>query len=194
MRVIRSAWGVVAISVIASMSIAFGITVLITPEYESRAQMFVSTSNQIRSDVYETNVFSQQVVGSYAELATGTVLASKVVSDLGLDLTPAELTEKVTTSYSPATVVFDIVATDNSPELARDIANTMGTELSELVSAIEVSTNGDAPSHEVKFYSLAEASDSPISPNTVMYLAIGAVVGLLIGSALVLARHRIASR
>ena len=190
MRVIRAGWGVVAISVIASMSIAFGITVLITPEYESRAQMFVSTSNQIRSDVYETNSFSQQVVSSYAEAVTGTALASKVVSDLALDLTPAQLTEKVTTSYSPATVVFDIVATDNSPELARDIANTMGTELSELVSEIEVSTNGDAPSHGVKLYSLAEASDTPISPNTVMYLAIGAGVGLLI----VLVRHRIANR
>ena len=190
MRVIRAGWGVVAISVIASMSIAFGITVLITPEYESRAQMFVSTSNQIRSDVYETNSFSQQVVAAYAEMVAGTVLASKVVSDLALDLTPAQLTEKVTTSYSPATVVFDIVATDNSPELARDIANTMGTELSELVSEIEVSTNGDAPSHGVKLYSLAEASDTPISPNTVMYLAIGAGVGLLI----VLVRHRIANR
>lgn len=93
-------------------------------------------------------------------------------------------------TYSPETVVFDIVATDTSPELARDIANTMATELATVVADLEAPGDGEPPSVALKMYSQAEASDSPISPNTVAYLAWGAAVGLLIGTALMLIRHR----
>ena len=190
-RTVIAGWRVVAVSIALSIATAFGITSLITPVYESRTQMFVSTSGQsFRPDVYEGNLFSQQAIPSYAELVTNEALASKVIADLALDLTPAELIDKVTTSSSPDTVVFDIVATDTSPELARDIANTMATELSALVAELNAPGNGEPPSVALKMYSQAEASDAPIRPNTLAYLVGGAAVGLLIGTALVSARHR----
>lgn len=190
-RTVIAGWRVVVVSIALSMVTAFGITSLITPVYESRTQMFVSTSGQsFRPDVYGGNLFSQQAIPSYAELVTNEALASKVIADLALDLTPAELIDKVTTSSSPDTVVFDIVATDTSPELARDIANTMATELSALVAELDAPGDGEPPSVALKMYSQAEASDAPIRPNTLAYLVGGAAVGLLIGTALVFARHR----
>lgn len=190
-KTVIAGWRVVAVSIALSMATAFGITSLITPVYESRTQMFVSTSGSSTvSDTYVGNLFVGQAVSSYAGLVTNEALASKVIADLALDLTPAELIDKVSTSSSPDTVVFDVVATDTSPELARDIANTMATELSALVAELNAPGDGEPPSVALKMYSQAEASDAPISSSTLAYLVGGAAVGLLIGTALVFARHR----
>lgn len=190
-RTMMTGWRVVAVSIALSMAAAFGITLLMTPVYESRAQMFLSTSGAKYSpDVYEGNLFSQQAIPAYAGLVTNDVVASTVIADLALDLTPAQLADKVTMVYSSETVVFDIVATDSSPQLARDIANSMARELSAVIADLEAPEDGGDPSVALRMRSEAEVSDAPISPNTVAYLAWGAAVGLLIGIAAVLARHR----
>ena len=136
------------------------------------------------------NLYSQQAIPSYAQLVKGDFLTSRVVADLALDLTPAELADKVTMTYSPETVVFDIVATDTSAEIAREIANTTARELSAVVSELEAPQDGEAPVVVLRTVSEADASNAPISPNTVGYLLWGAAAGLLIGIALVLVRHR----
>ncbi|MDV8055951.1 YveK family protein [Rhodococcus sp. IEGM 1343] len=184
-------WRVVAVSIALSMAAAFGITLLMTPVYESRAQMFVSTPNQtFRQDEYRADLFSQQRIAAYAELVKGNLLASTVVADLALDFSPAELAQKVTVSYSADNVVFDIVATDSSPELAHDIANTMAIELSTVVAQLEAPEDGGTPAAAVGIRNQPEVSSAPISPDTARYLLCGAAVGLLIGIAAVLARHR----
>nr|WP_179277876.1 MULTISPECIES: Wzz/FepE/Etk N-terminal domain-containing protein [unclassified Rhodococcus (in: high G+C Gram-positive bacteria)] len=191
MKTVIAGWRIIAVSIALSMATAFGISSLITPVYESRTQMFVSTSGSTYSpDVYEGNLFSQQAIPAYAGLVINEALASTVIADLALDLTPAELADKVTMTYSPETVVFDIVATDTSPAVARDIANTMATELSAVVADLEARENGEPPSVMLKMVRQAEVSDAPILPNTRAYLVGGAAVGLIVGTALVLVRHR----
>ncbi|MBY4401935.1 hypothetical protein HQO26_11490 [Rhodococcus fascians] len=190
-EIFRAGWRIVAMSVAVFVAAAFGIALLVTSVYESRAQIFVSMPNQVvGNDVYESNLFSQQLLPAYAELVKGDLLTSRVVDELALDLSPAELAQKVSMSYAVGSVVFDIVATDDSPERARDIANTMATELSAAVADLEAPESGEAPAVALRMRSEAEASDAPISPNTATYLLCGAGVGLLVGIALVLMRHR----
>lgn len=184
-------WIIIALALFVAALAAFGITLLMTPVYESHTQMFLSTSGSTySSDTYVGNLFSGQAMPAYAELLTNQLLTSKVIADLALDLTPAELADKVRMTYSPETVVFDIVATDTSPELARDIANTMATELAAVVADLETPGDGEPPSVALRIRNVAEVADAPISPNAVAYLAWGAAVGLLIGTASVLVRHR----
>ena len=190
-KIVGAGWRIVAVSIALAMATAFGSTLMMTPVYESRVQMFVSISGPTySSDVYVGNLFSQQAISAYAQLVKGDVITSRVVSDLALDFTPAELADKVTMTYSPETVVFDIVATDASPELARDIANTSAVELSAVVAELEAPQDGEAPSVVLRTLREAGASNSPISPNTVAYLVWGAAAGLLIGIALALVRYR----
>jgi len=189
--IVRAGWRIVAVSVVVFVAAAFGISLLVTPVYESRAQMFVSTQGQtFREDTYKADLFSQQRLVAYAELVKGNLVTSRVVDELALDLSPAELAQKVTMSYSVESVVFDIVATDNSPELARDIANTMAIELSAVVAELEAPEDGEIPSAAIGIRNQPEASSTPIRPNLAEYLTVGAVVGLLVGVALVLTQLR----
>lgn len=177
------------------MSVALGITLLLTPTYESRAEMTVFVSGGATTgETYQGSLFSQQRVAAYSGLVTSDVILSKALADLALELSPSQLADKVTTSIARDPDRFDVVVTDGSPELARDIANTVALQLTAVVSELEAPEGGGVSSVGVKIIKKAEADHAPIHPNTAEYLAIGAAVGLLIGTAVVIVRRRIRGR
>lgn len=192
LRILKARWIIIAVTVIVAILGALGASLLTTPLYESSARMFVSTSGGTSvSETYQGNLFSQQRVASYSELVTSEALAARVLDVLPLGLTPSQLAAKVKASSTPDTVLFDITVSDASPAIARDIANAMATELTNQVRELETPEDGGTPSAGVKTFQQADASASPVSPNTKRNLALGAAVGLLLGIALAVLRDRL---
>lgn len=192
LRILKARWIIIAVTVIVAILGALGASLLTTPLYESSARMFVSTSGGTSvSETYQGNLFSQQRVASYSELVTSEALAARVLDVLPLGLTPSQLAAKVKASSTPDTVLFDITVTDPSPATARDIANAMASELTSQVRDLETPEDGGTPSAGVKTFQQADASGSPVSPNTKRNLALGAAVGLLLGIALAVLRDRL---
>ncbi|MEW2015352.1 polysaccharide biosynthesis tyrosine autokinase [Rhodococcus sp. NPDC076796] len=192
LKILKARWIIIAVTVIVAILGALAASLLTTPLYESSARMFVSTSGGTSvSETYQGNLFSQQRVASYSELVTSEALAARVLEVLPLGLTPSQLAAKVTASSTPDTVLFDITVTDSSPAQARDIANAMASELTTQVRDLETPEDGGTPSAGVKTFQEADASTSPVSPNTKRNLALGAAVGLLLGIALAVLRDRL---
>ncbi|MBY4107533.1 polysaccharide biosynthesis tyrosine autokinase [Rhodococcus fascians] len=193
LKILKARWIIIAVTVVVVILGALGASLLTTPLYESSARMFVSTSGGATvSETYQGNLTSQQLVASYSELATSDALAARVLNVLPLGgMSAAQLASKVKASSTPDTVLFNLTVTDPSPERARDIANAMATELTEQVRELETPANGGDPAAGVKTFQQAEASSTPVSPNTKRNLALGAAVGLLLGIALAVLRDRL---
>ncbi|KQU32227.1 polysaccharide biosynthesis tyrosine autokinase [Rhodococcus sp. Leaf233] len=193
LKILKARWIIIAVTVVVVILGALGASLLTTPLYESSARMFVSTSGGASvSETYQGNLTSQQLVASYSELATSDALAARVLNVLPLEgMSASQLAAKVKASSTPDTVLFNLTVTDPSPEQARDIANAMATELSEQVRELETPANGGDPAAGVKTFQQAEASSTPVSPNTKRNLALGAAVGLLLGIALAVLRDRL---
>lgn len=192
LKILKARWIIIAVTVVVVLLGALGVSLLTTPLYEASARMFVATSGgSTVGDAYQGNLFSQQRVSSYAELATSEALAAQVLDGLPLDLTAAELAAKVTTSSTPETVLFDITVSDASPALARDIANAMAAQLIIQVRELETPEDGGTPSAGVKTFQNAAAASSPVSPNTKRNMMLGAAIGLLLGIALAVLRDRL---
>ncbi|AMY23435.1 polysaccharide biosynthesis tyrosine autokinase [Rhodococcoides fascians] len=192
LRILKTRWIIVAVTVIVAILGALGASLLTTPQYESSARMFVSTTGGTSvTDSYQGNLLSQQRVASYSELVTSEALAARVLDVLPLDLTPADLAAKVRATSTPDTVLFDITASDASPAQARDIANAMAAELTKQVRELETPEDGGTRTAAVKTFQEATASATPVSPKTKRNLVLGAAVGLLLGIALALARDRV---
>ncbi|MDV6233166.1 polysaccharide biosynthesis tyrosine autokinase [Rhodococcus cercidiphylli] len=191
-KILKARWIIIVVTVIVAILGALGASLLTTPLYESSARMFVSTSGGTSvSETYQGNLFSQQRVASYSELVTSEALAARVLDVLPLGLTPSQLAAKVKASSTPDTVLFDITVSDSSSARARDIANAMAAELINQVRELETPEGGGAPSAGVKTFQQADASASPVSPNTKRNLALGAAIGLLLGLALAVLRDRL---
>ena len=72
--------------------IASGVSALIGPSYTTTMQFFVSTAESgSTSDAFQGNQFAQQRVASYTGLLTGDELATRVIDRLDLTLSPDEV-------------------------------------------------------------------------------------------------------
>ncbi|MBY4036020.1 polysaccharide biosynthesis tyrosine autokinase [Rhodococcus fascians] len=192
LRILKARWIVIAVTVVVAVLGALGASLLTTPQYESSARMFVSTSGGTSvSETYQGNLASQQLVTSYSELVTSEALAARVLDVLPLNMSPAQLAGKVKASSTPDTVLFNITATDPSPAVARDIANATASQLMAQVRELETPEDGGVPSAGVKTFQEASAASTPVRPNTKRNLALGAAVGLLLGIALAVLRDRL---
>jgi len=148
---------------------------LITPMYESNAQFIVNESTksdqQLSQNDIRTNV---ELINTYKVIIESQAILDDVVTELNLDMTAAQLANKITVSSAENSQVVNIKAQDEDPSMATQIANTtmfvFQEKLPELMNVDNVHT-------------LSEAIDktTPISPNKKLNIAIGLVLGLMIG-------------
>ncbi len=181
LRIVRRRWPLIVAVLVMTVGAAALITAQMTPQYRSTAQLFVSTSADTGSDAYQGGLFSTQRVASYADLVRGKELAQRVIDAKRLDLTPSELSAKVTASAIPDTVLLEISVTDPDPATARQLTQTYSEQLAALVSDLETPPGRKTPVLKATIVDSANLPTGAVSPQPVRNLALAAVLGLLLG-------------
>ena len=188
-KLLRSRWVTVCVTTLVAVLGAVAVTLLTTPLYEASTRLFVSTtSGSSLSDVYQGNRFSQERVVSYAELLMGETLAQRTVDKLGLDMSAEELQQNVKASAKPDTVLINVAVLDESPVLARDIADVLSDEFVIMVRELETPEGGARPDARVIVEQRASIPKNPVSPKTTRNLIIGLAFGVLFGIGLAVLR------
>ena len=123
LKVVRRRWRVIVVSLIVVVALAALVTLQTTPQYQSQARLFVSTTDQSASEPTRAALFAIQRVSSYADLVNGQELAARVIDELDLDDdSPPPWPTKITATVVPDTVILEISATDPDPREAQRIA------------------------------------------------------------------------
>ena len=95
MKLLRSRWVTVCVTIAVAVLGAVAVTLLTTPLYQASTRLFVSTTAGASvSEIYQGNRFSQERVISYAELLMGETLAQRTIDKLGLDMSAEAATRK----------------------------------------------------------------------------------------------------
>jgi capsular exopolysaccharide synthesis family protein len=188
---LRAGWFLPVIGLLLGGAAGAVTALLMTPTYTSATQLFVTTTDATSTAAaFQGSQFSQNRVTSYVQLLTSERLADGVTSALDLDLTARELQEKIEASVVPDTTVLDIVVTDTSPERARDLAAAIATEFTSLVEEVEATTTtptipGAAPVTtvpvKVTVLDSPEVPTEPASPDLYRNIAVGVLIGLVVG-------------
>ncbi|RZU34121.1 polysaccharide biosynthesis tyrosine autokinase [Blastococcus saxobsidens] len=190
-QALRAGWWLVVTAVLLGVAAGGAATWSATPLYESTTKLFVSTSTTTdTSSAYTGNLFSQQRVASYAELLTGVQLAAEVVEELRLDMAPDELAEMVSATIVPDTVILTVTVSDTSARRAQDIADSLGRQFAEQVAELETPPGAEVSTVKVATVQPAAFNDTPVSPDEVRNVTLGAVLGILAGLGLALLRSR----
>lgn len=181
-RLLRSRWLTIAATTVIGVLGAVAVTLLTTPLYQASTRLFVSTTSSASlSETYQGNRFSQERVVSYAELLMGQTLAQRTIDKLQLDMTAGALQERITADAKPDTVLINVQVLDDSPIRARDVANTLSDEFVVMVRELETPEDGRMPDSRVVVEQRASIPESPVVPQPERNLAIGLVLGVLLG-------------
>ncbi|WP_333892668.1 polysaccharide biosynthesis tyrosine autokinase [Mycolicibacterium gadium] len=190
-KILRARWKLICGTIAVVVLAAVGYSLLAIPQYQASVRLFVSTpSDGTNTQTYDGGLFAERRVLSYTELLTGDIAAQRTIDKLGLDMTPAQLQEKVEAVVPAETVLIDVTVTDSSPTRARDIANALADEFVVMAARLETPELGQPPNARVVVQQRAELPSSPVNSKTKRILAIAAVMGALLGVVLAVIRDR----
>lgn len=156
---------------------------LVTPKYSSEAQLLVSqqtetTQSQILTSEIQGNVL---LINTYQDIIKGHSTLNKVNQNLNTDYSIKDLESAITVSQSTNSQAFNIAVTMDTPEEAQSILN-------ELMNVFEETIRAVPAFNAASTLILSPPSYSPnkVSPSLVLFILIGAAIGLVISVLIIL--------
>ena len=182
---------VVVISTLAGLGVASGVTWAMTPMYEAKIQLFVSTQSSAVdiSALVQGSSFSQQRVKSYAQIIPSSKTLNPVISTLGLEMSAEKLAKRVKASAPLDTVLINVSVSDESPARAALIANAIGSQFAQTANELELSQFGGAPAIKVSVVKSATVPTEPSSPKVTLNILLGLILGFGLGVAIAILRQ-----
>ncbi|MEO7060715.1 MAG: polysaccharide biosynthesis tyrosine autokinase [Lapillicoccus sp.] len=183
LRVLRKRWLLILVVTLVTLGVAALATVLSPKVYSAQTQFFVSTSggDNNAGQLLQGNTFTQQRVKSYAQLLETPKILAPVIDKLGLTETPDQLAARVTATVPLDTVLIEVTVTDGSPARAALIAKALGEQFPATIEELEKVAVGQPSPVKVTLVREPQEDSKPISPKPAQNLALGLVLGLLLG-------------
>ncbi|MFJ4267041.1 polysaccharide biosynthesis tyrosine autokinase [Paenarthrobacter nicotinovorans] len=182
LHIFRRSWMLISSLTLIGVLAGGGVALLSTPTYKSETQLFVAIqSSGSVQELQQGNTFGQARVQSYVKTVNSPVVLQPAIDTLGLDVTPEELSRKVTASTDLNTVLITIAVEDSSPVQAAAIAEAIANSLVKVVDTLEKPREGGTSPVRLSIIMPASAPAEPSAPNTKLSLVVGLVGGLAVG-------------
>lgn len=152
---------------------AFGYSAFLAKkEYQSTSRIYVvSRQNQDNNALTNSDLQAgSYLVKDYREIILSQNVLSQAIEELKLELTPAELSKKISVSVPTDTRILSITAKDGDPKEAARIANGLRNVAAEKIIAVTKVS-------DVTTLDEAEVPQSPSSPNIRRNVLLGFIAG-----------------
>ncbi|WP_062071331.1 polysaccharide biosynthesis tyrosine autokinase [Demequina sediminicola] len=195
-KALRAHWIAIVLVTVACALLAYLFTTTQPRVYTSNASAIITTgvSEDINQALIGDN-YAKSRVQSYVDIGSSRTVAEYVIEDLGLDASPESLVGQVSVTNPEDTAVLLVTANAGTPEDAQALAQSWVDGMAVAVSLLEndVSDPADVPDADgsiVRLQSLDSATlpGAPSSPNVRFTVALGLLVGLILGITYALVR------
>ena len=152
---------------------AFGYSAFLAKkEYQSTSRIYVvSRQNQDNNALTNSDLQAgSYLVKDYREIILSQNVLTQAIEELKLDMTPAELSKKISVSVPTDTRILSITAKDGDPKEAARIANGLRNVAAEKIIAVTKVS-------DVTTLDEAEVPQSPSSPNIRRNVLLGFITG-----------------
>jgi capsular polysaccharide biosynthesis protein len=174
---LRRGW-IIALAVVITAGAAFGFSKLQTPTYRATQNVLFQPA---RNDFGLTETL-RILLRSYVVFLNTDEQAANAIERLQLDMTPGEVRSHTTISSDPTQLLVQIdVTMEDGPTAAR-----IATELGRLLVEERTEDNRDLPrADRIEARLIDTATYGQYTPRTTINTMAGAVLGLLVGGAVV---------
>jgi capsular exopolysaccharide synthesis family protein len=192
---LRRRWITILLLGLVGGGAAYGYAMTLSPSYRATSSVFVaSTQGETTTELVQGSTFSQNLVQSYAQLATTPAVLEPVITRLGLDTTPTALARAVTVDTPLNTVIIDVSVSDSSPEEAARLSDAVSDSLADVAGDLAPATGSGDPSISLTTVAEAQVPRFPVSPNTRLIAITGLLAGLALGVLYALGRQLLDTR
>lgn len=174
-------WKLIIVVTLITVMIGASLTYFVLkPVYEASTQILV---NQKDSDRLDPNQLRSNIdlINTYTEIIKSPAILEKVVKELKLSFSRADLNKKIKISSQNNSQVFSLTVEDGNPVRAALIANTITKtfqkDIKEIMNVNNVSILAEAEIDEEPI---------PVSPKPLLNIAIALFIGLSVGMGLAL--------
>lgn len=173
-RMLLNKWYVILISTLLCFGLASMYAyIMLDDEYTAQTSMIILVENDVQSDEQNFN-FSQKLTKTYTELAKSDLVIAQVISSLSLNQTSDELRKMMTISGVQDTPVIKLSIVTKDNILAKDIANKTVQVMQQVSLQFEGFDN-------IEVLDVAQTPVIPSGPNRILYVAIGIILGGILG-------------
>jgi diguanylate cyclase (GGDEF)-like protein len=181
LRILLRRWWIVLPTFLITLTAAIVFTFSRLPVYSSTATFVVRPNTafgDVKSFVSGLEILSRrtEIATTYSQVASSRVIKEQATEELGLSREQKK-DLSVVSQLLAGTNVIEITVEAHDPEVARDLASMVGLKtvayLQDLYEA-----------YDLKPLDEAALPSSPIAPNRKLSLALGAVLGLVLGGGL----------
>lgn len=192
---LRRSWWVILVTAALGAALGWGAGAVLGTSYTSTASgVVVANGGTNSTEALAGENLAKSKAITFGSISGTTSTAASVIDELGLDQTPEALLQKVKSTVPLDTSEVRVSATSSSPEEAQQLAQTwidvLGTQVDDLGDTAE--ENGTTV--ELNRVGQASLPQDPSSPSSIMLIAVGAFLGLLVGALIAIARHQLSSK
>lgn len=184
LRLARRNWILITAATLFGLLGGGAASVIVQPTYTAETQLFVAIqSSGTVQELQQGNTFSQARVQSYVKTVNTPVVLQPAIDALGLEISSAELAERVNASTDLNTVLINISVGDHSPVQAAATAQAIASSLIKAIDTLEKPKTGGTSPVSLSVIKPAEAPTTPSAPNTRLNLLLGLAAGMVAGLA-----------
>lgn len=147
--------------------------VILDDEYQAYASMMVLVSNEEQTNEQNFN-FSSKLTKTYTELAKSELVMNRVISELDLGCSVGHIRDTITITGIQDTIIIKLSVIADDPIIASNIAN----KTVEVMQDVSIDFEGF---DNIEILDSAAIPLAPSGPNRVLYLAIGVILGGIMG-------------
>lgn len=174
-------WLVVGLALLLAVG-GFTNAKMTTPMYESTASSYVTLSQAGSvSELVQGSTYTQDLMQSFALLATTPTVLDPVIEDLELDITSTRLGRTLTVTVPLNSFVIEIRATSADAEEAAAVANGVAEELATAVQRLSPNTTDGGATVRLETVAPAVVPNWPYQPNTRLEVMIWGAGGVVLG-------------
>lgn len=163
--------------IIAALVAALVTKLFMTPVYTSTTKMYVLSKQDANSAVTSSDLQAgSQLTKDYMELIKSRSVMEQVISQLQLDMSVDKLSGEITVSNTADTRILSISVENESPKLAKEIADAVRESASVQITQITQITDADA----VNMVEEGNLPKDPTSPNTMKNAMLGGILGIFL--------------
>ncbi len=182
LRVARRHWLLLLASVAVALGVALVVNLNTTPVYAARVTFFFSTPGVGASDLYPASMFNTSRLSTYAKLLTSDEVATPLAGTPGIDLTPQEVRDAISSETVADTVMMEVSVEDQDRNRALLLLTRVTQRFRNSVEELERPAPTEPSTVKVTVVTGPALDEEPVAPNTMNNFALATVTGLVVGA------------